>query len=150
MRTPQGEPLAWLRSAININTDCCIPWPYHVGQGGYGYLSYWGRDQPAHRVSLILASGENPDDLVAAHSCKLRACVNPRHLSWKTQSENMLDRVRDGTDNRGEKHPFVKLSDQQVEEIKKDPRPQRAIAAEYGISQPTVSKLKLGQRRAHG
>ena len=42
----------------------------------------------------------------------------------------------------GEKNLSATLTEQQVLEIRKDPRPQRTIAAEYGCVQQTVSRIK--------
>ena len=47
----------------------------------------------------------------------------------------------------GEKHWMSKLTDSQVEEIRRDTRPKKVIAADYGISRPQVSRIKSGTSR---
>ena len=141
---PTGEPLKFLQDLIDNPRSGCVIWPYGKYTNGYGKLLYEGRGQNAHRISLILATGKDPKDLVAAHSCRNRDCVNPSCLSWETEVENQRDRLRDGTDSRGEKQWLSKLTEDQVLAIYRDPRTQQAIAEKYGVSQGTVSAIKNG------
>lgn len=53
--------------------------------------------------------------------------------------QDMVDRNRS---SRGEKHGRVKLTKEQIDAIRIDPRPQKLIAADYGIKQPQVSRIK--------
>jgi hypothetical protein len=63
-------------------------------------LGYLGDTLYAHRLMCQLAHGDPPTpDHIAAHSCGRghEGCVNPNHLSWKTYSENELDKRVHGT-----------------------------------------------------
>lgn len=54
---------------------------------------------------------------------------------------------------RGAEHPRAKLTGAQVAEIIARARagePQKQIAAEYGVSQPHVSRIVCGYRRKQG
>ena len=140
-----GEASEFIRNLPE--TDHCVYWPFYLYANGYAYV--WFRDamRPAHRVALILSDGGlDKLGLDASHSCHIRRCVNPRHLSWKTRSENLRDRAYNGTVNRGEINGMAKLTRQDVASIHADRRAQHLIAKDYGIAQPTVSKIKLGQR----
>ena len=145
-RTPDGEPLKFLQDIVDNPREGCVIWPYTTGWNGYGQIRFEERNQNAHRVALILATGEDPQHLEACHTCRNRDCVNPVCLSWGAKSQNLgEDRLRDGTDNRGEKHGKAKLTEYQVMEIYNDPRTHREIAEEYGISQGTVAAIKTGK-----
>ena len=139
-----GEAQAFIRNIPE--TDHCVYWPFYLYANGYGYVFFQDADRPAHRVSLILACGKDHPGLDASHTCHIRRCVNPRHLKWKTRSENLLDRAYGGTVNRGENNGKAKLTRADVASIHKDKRVQHVIAKDYGIAQATVSKIKLGQR----
>lgn len=66
----------------------CWPWLGPTNNAGYGRCS----QQYAHRIACERAHGEAPAvDSVAMHSCDNPPCVNPAHLSWGTQQQNIRD-----------------------------------------------------------
>jgi hypothetical protein len=73
------------------NSGC---WLFALGgPRGYGYLSVGGRGGRrvlAHRFSYELHVGPVPEGLVLDHLCRVRRCVNPRHLEPVTQRENVF------------------------------------------------------------
>lgn len=91
----------FLRDLGRSPSDDCIDWPYSVMSNGYGTVRFEGRVTTAHRAALIVWKGYPPSpEHQAAHEpliCHNRKCVNPRHLSWKTKSENEADKLLDGT-----------------------------------------------------
>ena len=143
-KAARGEAKQFIESLPD--TDHCIYWPFYLYKNGYGYFRYKGADRPAHRVSLMIVTGLDPKHLDASHTCHIRRCVNPRHLKWKTRSENLRDRPYNGTVNRGEINGNSKLTRHDVSAIMRDKRVQHEIAKDFGIAQATVSKIKLGQR----
>lgn len=132
-------------------TDECILWPF-TASSGYGSMStplvgpdgrkYWG----AHRAMCMLAHGPAPRKHEAAHSCNVRNCVNPKHLSWKTPSANQADQWGHGTKRYGTNHHNSKLTDEAVLEF-------RAIAREfaerYGCSMSTLGRVLNKDTREH-
>ena len=142
-QTPQGEPLDYLISSIAAaNEDDCLIWPYAIIDG-YGSVYVEGRSVPVHRHALFLYTGINPSDRFACHGpCHNRACFNPHHLSWMTRSENEMDKVRDGTSNRGEGSGHSKITEIDVLAIRSDVRKNRDIAREYGITPSNVGHIK--------
>jgi hypothetical protein len=81
----------------------------------------------------------------AAHEiCGNRRCVAPRHLREDTPSSNTNDRITDGTDDRGRKARWNKLTEKQVLAIYNDLRTTWAIdkSGEFPVSRGTISAIK--------
>jgi hypothetical protein len=152
-RAPNGAPYAFLLYAVSYEGDDCLEWPYAVDGGGYGKIGIDGRTVQVHREVLRRAKGAPPEPgMDAAHEpvvCHNTLCVNPNHLRWATVSENHQDKQLDGTALLGERNPSARLTDEQAQAIIEDPRSQVVIAAEYGISQTAVSKIKRGLLYPH-
>ncbi len=151
-RARRGEALRFLLCAIERETDDCIIWPFHADIGGYGKVGYKGRGWCVSRLALVLSSGQDYPvrEMHAAHgACANRLCINPRHLSWKTNAENQVDRIRDGTHICGELSYNSRLTDEKVRQILVDQRTGREIAEEYGVSEPTIWHIKRGRSWKH-
>jgi hypothetical protein len=73
----------------------CWLWTAQTNQAGYGRF-HVSRSGPgpithqAHRVAYRWLIGEPPKGLVLDHLCRVRNCVNPRHLEPVTDHENSL------------------------------------------------------------
>lgn len=145
-RTYLGEPLAFLKNVVANPSNECVIWPFANEKGKYGRIGFRGKNYTAHRVALVLLTGVDPIDKEAAHGpCHNPLCVNPHpqhQMRWATISENSVDRVRDGTHNRGASHPLAKLTAKKVRAIRADTRPQQDIADDYEVCQGTVSRIK--------
>lgn len=112
--------------------------PFAKFKNGYAELCIAGQTLRVSRLVCERVHGPSPSpDHQAAHSCGKGhlACVTKRHLSWKTRSENMADKVLHGTSKRGENCNFTKLSEASVLEIRalRKSVPQSEIAARFGI-----------------
>jgi hypothetical protein len=70
------------------------------------------------------------------------------NLRWDTPLANAADKRRHGKVYSGEHHANSKLTDAQVRELRVAPGSQRAIARQFGITQQTVSDIRIGRRRA--
>lgn len=87
---------------------------------GYGQVRREGKLWLAHRWVAHITYGP-AEGRVVRHKCDQRACVEPSHLEYGTQGENLID--------RRERHRYRKLTRADVEDIK-----QRIDSGESGVS----------------
>lgn len=141
----RGKNYQWLVEHSTYQGDDCLKWPFFIdplhGRGRVGYL---GKIWWAHRLMCVIAHGEPPTPKhEAAHSCGNgnKGCINPRHLSWKTASENCLDRSRHGRGVTNDKGRYsCRLTQEQIEFIRaaKGKVPLRELADRFGMSLPNI------------
>ncbi len=132
------------------NSGCWL-WLANLDDKGYGRItiSCTYKMHYAHRVAWLLYRGKLLGNVL--HHCDNPSCVNPEHLYLGTHKQNAEDRKRRGrnADQHGENGPRAKLTARQVIAIRTDPREQKIIAAEYSITQPTVSDIKNRKSWGH-
>jgi len=99
-------------------TDECWLWKKATTTAGYGVFNRMNTLYYAHHQSWKLwKSPELPE--VIRHTCRNRHCVNPDHLEGGTKKENNgIDKERDGTTNKGERHGNHKLTEANVIEMR--------------------------------
>jgi hypothetical protein len=115
----------------------CVEHTGYVMPNGYGQVHRDGKVWLAHRWAAHKAHGPCPVGQVVRHACDNRKCVNPEHLQYGTQSQNLLD--------RRERHRYRKLTRAQAEEIKVLPGTAASIARKYGVSYQMVRNIQLGR-----
>ena len=153
----QGAAHAWLREHVTYQGDDCLQWPFfRDSRVGRGRLGHKGEMHWAHRLMCELAHGKPPTPKhQAAHNCGKGhyGCVNPRHLEWKTNSENQLDRRRNGNMLRNPNGQSGNISQAQKAEIvalRAGGMTQVAIAQKFGVSLGCVQyHLKYRKDRGH-
>jgi HNH endonuclease len=132
-RLAQDEPLRRISSQISSvrNYRRMVA---TLGRGRYRKVAYLvalafvgERPTPSHELAHL--DGDSLNN-------------RPNNLAWKTRIENERDKVAHGTSNRGERQGASKLKESDVRAIRTDPRKQRDIAIDYGISQGHVSMIK--------
>jgi hypothetical protein len=131
-------------------TDTCWLWTSSTFRNGYGQFKLDGKNRRANRVAYELWVGEIPDGLVVRHKCLHKGCVNPEHLETGTDAENIADKQRDGTQNRGQNHGRAKLTDEQVAEVRRrraNGETGRSLAHEFGVDVNTICRIHLRKYR---
>jgi DNA-binding MarR family transcriptional regulator len=127
---------------FTVEPNGCWNWAGRPGVGGYCVVNRNGADgakQMAHRYVFEQLGGDIPDGLELDHLCRNRRCVNIDHLEPVTRIINVR------------RSALTQIPNEVVAAIREADEPQAVIAARFGIAQATVSKIKLGQRRAgHG
>lgn len=135
----------WLRVHVEYEGEGCLIWPFSRNEKGYGQVTYEGRIQKAHRVMCILAKGPPPETRYnAAHSCHKghTGCVHPKHLDWKTPSEN----TREGFEQRGgTANVKRRLTIDEVEVIRTSNKTHAQLSAEFGVAVNTIGKICRGE-----
>ena len=102
-----------------------------------------------HRLVLLAFRGHPPHKHEGCHNDGNVENNRLDNLRWDTASANQRDRAKHGTSNRGERCAAAKLTESDVRAIRKDGRLQRLIAADYGVRDNTVSRIKAGKSWAH-
>lgn len=130
-----------------VRTRGCWGWKGCIHKSGYAPMNWFGNQQKnAHIVSWMLHSGPIPDNLLVLHKCDNRSCTNPEHLYLGNHIDNAKDR-QERNPVRGSKHPNSRLVESDIPKILdyvKSGMIQEKIAKMFGISQTTVSRIKLG------
>jgi hypothetical protein len=146
----------WLLDHKDYPYDYCLIWPFaRESRVGRGMMDSGGRRGWTHRFMCELVKGPAPADRPQAlHSCGNgdQGCVNPRHLSWGTNSENQIHRYAQGRGNPNATGNRGKFSAAQIAEIraKYGEFTQTKLAEMYGCSLGTIQYyLKYREERGH-
>ena len=122
----------------------CINHTGCVQNTGYGQVRRAGKLWLAHRWAAHVAHGPCPEGKVVRHTCDNRLCINPKHLVYGTQGDNMVDR-------RDRGGIFNKLDADDAATIKKrlaDGEILRTVAEDYGVSITMIHYIKTGRQWA--
>lgn len=146
----------WPKIDKSPGLDECHPWMSVRNKEGYGKIGH-GKNKKlyAARVVYELVNGPIEDPaLVVRHTCDNPPCCNPRHLILGTRGDNARDRGerKRGREHRqhGEANTNVKIKDADIPRIRElyaGGMTQMAIAAEFGVKQPQISRILRGNQR---
>lgn len=137
-RAPRGDLMKFYRAALESQTDDCILWPYHCSLSSGNYYPRITISKKTYRVNRLVCKhvhGQPGDGEQAAHSCDEPRCINPRHLSWKTNQENQNDRAG--------KREGAKLSESDVRDVRqlrKSGVKLADLSDRYGVATSTISE----------
>ena len=135
-----------------LSESGCLEWQNTITDG-YAIKRI---DNKLHRIHRIVATYliPNPDELeMVLHSCDNRSCINPRHLRWGTQKDNMRDLSlrRRGGKTYGDNHPGTKLSEDDKNKIRSEKESgvtQAHLAKKYNVHQSTISLIGNNKKRS--
>ena len=142
-------------------TDGCWEWTAKVIENtGYGRIKINRKMVLSHRYSYILHHPLTIDlwenrEICVCHKCDNRKCVNPAHLFLGSRGDNLRDCVAKGrnADRKGEKHPMVKLTENDVREIRtryaEGGITQEDLGIKYGVKRETISYIILRKNWKH-
>jgi hypothetical protein len=152
---------------VDRSPEGCHRWIGVLNPNGYGLFRVFtvGKNTGAHRVSWALANGRMPKKgFVIMHSCDNPICVNPKHLSEGTFSQNTKDAWTRGRVKSPMLLPHVrkKISGEQnvwsvlkesevlviIQELAKGSRA-APLARRFGVSTSTISAIKSGDKWAY-
>ena len=122
----------------------CLVWQMYCDDSGYGVRFYKGRKWKVHRAAWDEQVGPIPDGVYVLHTCDNPPCYNVDHLFLGTQADNVADMARKG------RHGRSTLTNAQCLEIRARRQAGdkvHALAAEYGVTPGTISRIANGVRR---
>lgn len=139
----------WLIDRVGFQGDECLIWPFSLTRG-YGSFMHLKKGYYAHRYMCELANGPPPTTgHEAAHSCGRgdQGCVHPKHLSWKTKTQNALDCRQHGTHAKHSGGRYGKLTTEQADQIRASGMKGRELAKFFGVHETTISNIRTGRSR---
>jgi len=134
----QDEPFSWIFKGYKT-------------KDGYGLFSYYGKTQPAHRVSYLMFTGKVPKGMDVMHTeecvanCNDRSCCSPWHLTLGTRKENIQQSIKEGRFDVGHRR---KLTFKQAEEIRKTKKrivPAHKLAKKYKVNKLVIDRIRKGE-----
>ena len=118
-------------------------------QVSLGHPHYGGGIGRVHKLVLEAFVGAAPDGMECRHDDGDRGNNALANLSWGTCQENATDKLRHGTQVRGESQGLAKLSEAAIDAIRTSTLSQRKLAKQYGVTQATVWAVRQGKTWKH-
>lgn len=88
----------WAKVDVKDKNACWL-WTASLNSKGYGSFAIKGSGVSAHKISWALAHNDgtlSDSKSHVMHSCDVRSCVNPNHLSLGTPRDNAQDALSKG------------------------------------------------------
>lgn len=141
-----GKTSRWMLKHLDYaDDDWCLIYPFAWEEGAYPkYTSATVSHKVIHRMMCEYRNGPPPTPQHhSAHCCDrgVEGCVNQMHVSWKTATENQLDRKVTGT--RTSRKITPEIADQILARKGID-RP-IDLARQYGVSLRNIRLIHAGQ-----
>jgi len=148
--------LGRLQSLFRLGHPGRLLKPFPSGQEGYLAVKLCrdgkGTTAYVHQIVARAFIGECQPGQQVRHGPGRKLDNRAINLCYGTPPEDAQDKVRDQSAPRGEKHYRAKLTWQIADEIRQRfaaGTPQKALAYEYGVSQPSISMIVTGKTWRH-
>ena len=115
----------------------------YVDGKGYCQVSLRKGNYRVHRLILLTFVGKPKRGQESRHLDGDKDNNAFSNLCWGTSAENEEDKRRHGTNPQGGKHHNAKLTDEDVQTIRREYRPRMGakLARRFGVSQPLISQI---------
>jgi hypothetical protein len=144
------EARFWSKVARAGDDECWL-WTAGCFWDGYGQFKLKGKQKKAHRLSLAMSEGYSTQNVL--HSCNNPKCVNPKHLRYGSQVDNMSDMFKSGRNNTpfGERHNKAKLREQDIPIIRRlcITHSQGWVGDLFGVHSETIGHIIRGHFWTH-
>ena len=154
------DTINYFLSDVEVDENGCWKNRFYKSYDKDGYLKigFNNNTKLLPRLILIDRHGEEfMKNYVTRHLCHNRRCINPWHIIYGTNQDNVDDKIRVGNgvvpNNTGSKNGRAKLIEEEVKEIKallkEKNLTHREIAKRFGVSNGTISKINIGILWSH-
>lgn len=134
----------WSKVAITADDNQCWLWLGGLNEDYYGLITWNNKVMIASRVAWMYPDYVIPDGMFVCHSCDNPRCCNPKHLFIGTHQDNMTDMARKGRMPKGSKHHKSKLTELEVEEMRRLHKlgiKGVELAHKYNVSISAISRI---------
>lgn len=136
-----------LANTVETETGC-LEWQKTRVYRGYGQVWVRGKMVLVHREMASLIYGPPKPKDFALHSCDNPPCINPQHLRWGTNSDNMKDMYARGRSAPKTKpHVARRLTFQDAQDIRELFKTglvtKKALGLKYGISGNAIKDILI-------
>lgn len=106
-----------------------------------------------YKLVLLTFVGPAPKGMECCHGNGINTDDRLCNIRWDTPSNNQKDKLKHGTHRQGEKINFAKLTEDQVREIKSNPRGTgvtlKQYAKKYNVNWMTIWDIENGRTWKH-